>query len=73
MALNHERIAALVKELLGEIGEDPEREGLRKTPARGVEKQNSGFVTSALLGSFRESASTHSKFLSLLSRPRPDI
>ena len=28
------RIAALVKELLSELGEDPEREGLVKTPAR---------------------------------------
>ena len=32
--MNHERIAALVKELLIELGEDPEREGLLKTPER---------------------------------------
>jgi len=28
------RVEALVRELLVEIGEDPEREGLRRTPAR---------------------------------------
>ncbi len=28
------KIAALVKELLAELGEDPSRDGLRKTPAR---------------------------------------
>ena len=32
--MNHERIAALVKELLIELGEDPDREGLLKTPER---------------------------------------
>jgi len=31
---NEKRIAALVKELLVELGEDPAREGLRKTPMR---------------------------------------
>ena len=31
---NEKRLAALVKELLVELGEDPEREGLRKTPVR---------------------------------------
>ena len=31
---NEKRIAELVRELLVELGEDPEREGLRKTPAR---------------------------------------
>ena len=34
--MNHEKVEALVKELLAEIGEDPEREGLIKTPARVV-------------------------------------
>jgi GTP cyclohydrolase I len=34
MALNSERIARLVRELLVEIGEDPAREGLLDTPAR---------------------------------------
>jgi GTP cyclohydrolase I len=32
--MNVERVAELVRELLVEIGEDPEREGLRKTPMR---------------------------------------
>ena len=32
--LNHERIAALIHELLSELGEDPNREGLLKTPQR---------------------------------------
>ena len=31
---NEKRIAKLVRELLVELGEDPEREGLKKTPAR---------------------------------------
>ena len=31
---NEKRIAELVRELLVELGEDPEREGLKKTPAR---------------------------------------
>jgi len=32
--MNIERVAALTRELLVEIGEDPEREGLLKTPGR---------------------------------------
>ena len=31
---NEKKIASLVKELLVELGEDPQREGLQKTPAR---------------------------------------
>ena len=31
---NEERIASLVKQLIVELGEDPERDGLRKTPER---------------------------------------
>ena len=31
---NEKKIAGLVRELLVELGEDPEREGLKKTPAR---------------------------------------
>ena len=32
--MNHERVQQLVRELLVEIGEDPDREGLRNTPER---------------------------------------
>ncbi len=32
--MNEERVAELIRQLLREIGEDPEREGLLKTPAR---------------------------------------
>ncbi|MHB8997215.1 MAG: GTP cyclohydrolase I FolE [Armatimonadota bacterium] len=32
--MNHERVAQLVREFLREIGEDPDREGLLKTPDR---------------------------------------
>lgn len=35
--MNKERVAELIKELLVEIGEDPEREGLLKTPQRVAE------------------------------------
>jgi GTP cyclohydrolase I len=35
--MNKERIAELIDELLRELGEDPSREGLRKTPARVAE------------------------------------
>lgn len=35
--MNEERVASLVRELLIEIGEDPEREGLLKTPLRAAE------------------------------------
>ena len=31
---NETKIAKLVRQLLVELGEDPEREGLKKTPAR---------------------------------------
>ena len=32
--MNEERVAELIRELLIEIGEDPEREGILKTPLR---------------------------------------
>jgi GTP cyclohydrolase I len=38
---------------------------------RGVEKQNSLMVTSAVLGTFRNSPATRSEFLTLISRSRP--
>ncbi|MFH1438610.1 MAG: GTP cyclohydrolase I FolE [Pseudomonadota bacterium] len=32
--MNHEKVQSLIRELLKECGEDPDREGLRDTPAR---------------------------------------
>ncbi|MDX9975534.1 MAG: GTP cyclohydrolase I FolE [FCB group bacterium] len=46
--MNHERVAWLIRELLQEIGENPEREGLLKTPervARAWEFLTSGYRT----------------------------
>jgi GTP cyclohydrolase IA len=46
--MNHERVEQLVRELLSEIGEDPGREGLVKTPhrvARALEFLTSGYRT----------------------------
>ncbi|HYA88919.1 MAG TPA: GTP cyclohydrolase I FolE [Nitrospirota bacterium] len=40
---------------------------------RGVEKQNSLFVTSSLLGVFRTNASTREEFFSIINRRSPDI
>lgn len=37
MTPNKEKIAELIRELLVQIGEDPEREGLRQTPSRVAE------------------------------------
>lgn len=42
--MNTERVAALVRDLLVEIGEDPQREGLRRTPQRVAEAY--AFLTS---------------------------
>ncbi len=40
---------------------------------RGVEKQNSSFVTSSVLGIFRTNAATREEFLSIIHRKRPDL
>jgi GTP cyclohydrolase I len=48
--MNKKRVATLVRELLKEIGEDPAREGLLKTPERVAEAYaflTSGYKTSA--------------------------
>jgi GTP cyclohydrolase I len=36
---------------------------------RGVEKQHSGAVTSAMLGAFRDRKTTRDEFLALVGRP----
>jgi GTP cyclohydrolase I len=40
---------------------------------RGVEKQNSMFVTSSVLGVFRSNPATREEFLSIINRPRTNI
>ena len=42
--VSHDRIAKLIRKLLIELGEDPNREGLRRTPARVA--QSLAFLTS---------------------------
>jgi GTP cyclohydrolase I len=37
MAIDHERIERAVREILSAIGEDPDRDGLKRTPARVAE------------------------------------
>jgi GTP cyclohydrolase I len=40
---------------------------------RGVEKQNSLFVTSAVLGGFRDNPATRQEFMSIVTKPRPQV
>jgi GTP cyclohydrolase I len=40
---------------------------------RGVEKQNSSFVTSSVLGVFRSNPATREEFMSIINRPRQGI
>ena len=47
--MDHEKVAGLVRELLREIGEDPKREGLVKTPTRVAAALE--FLTSGCRGS----------------------
>ena len=106
-------IAKLVEQILKELGEDAQREGLAKTPerveaalkyltsgydmkvedvlndalqprgvavvmeaihtcmlVRGVEKQNSKAVTSAMLGAFRDGPETRAEFMELIKSGR---
>lgn len=51
-AMNKERVAQLIRELLIEIGEDPEREGLRKTPERVARAYE--FLTSGYRGDIKK-------------------
>jgi len=46
--MDHERVKGLIRQLLAEVGEDPDREGLRETPARvarAYEHLLSGYTT----------------------------
>lgn len=56
MAMDHDRIALAVRELLIGIGEDPDREGLRDTPARVA--RACGEIFAGLSGDPREVLST---------------
>jgi GTP cyclohydrolase I len=50
--MNRDRVEALVRELLAEIGEDPARDGLQRTPARVAESYE--FLTSGYGANLRE-------------------
>ena len=50
--VNQKRVAGLVRALLAELGEDPDREGLRRTPARVCESLT--FLTSGSRSDVRE-------------------
>jgi GTP cyclohydrolase I len=68
--LTHQ-IALVIEEKLAPLGVAVVMEGTHLCMAmRGVEKQNSFAVTSAMLGAFRENARTRSEFLELI-RHRP--
>jgi GTP cyclohydrolase I len=52
-SVDHGRIAAAVREILFAIGEDPDRDGLRRTPARIAE------MYAEVFGGLREDAAQH--------------
>ncbi len=67
--LTHQ-IAQVIEEKIAPIGVAVVMEGTHLCMSmRGVEKQNSFAVTSAMLGAFRENARTRSEFLELIKRP----
>jgi GTP cyclohydrolase IA len=66
--LTHQ-IAEVIKEKIAPLGVAVVMEGTHLCMSmRGVEKQNSFAVTSAMLGAFRENARTRSEFLELIKR-----
>jgi len=65
------QIAETILAKVGPIGVGVVLEGQHLCMSmRGVEKQNSVAVTSAMLGTFRSDARTRSEFLELIRRPR---
>jgi len=66
--LTHQ-IAEVIREKIAPLGVAVVMEGTHLCMSmRGVEKQNSFAVTSAMLGAFRENARTRSEFLELIKR-----
>jgi GTP cyclohydrolase IA len=64
-----DQIAQVIQEKVAPLGVAVVMEGTHLCMAmRGVEKQNSFAVTSAMLGAFRENARTRSEFLELIRR-----
>jgi GTP cyclohydrolase IA len=63
------QIAEIIRDTIKPLGVGVVMEGTHLCMAmRGVEKQNSLAVTSAMLGTFREDARTRSEFLTLIHR-----
>lgn len=67
MAVDRERVAALVRELLEAIGEDPERPGLRQTPTRVGEAYAEFFA-----GVGEDAAAPLAHTISVTRGPAPD-
>jgi GTP cyclohydrolase I len=67
--LTHQ-IAGVIEEKIAPLGVAVVMEGTHLCMSmRGVEKQNSLAITSAMLGAFRDNARTRSEFLELIRRP----
>ncbi|WP_375386754.1 GTP cyclohydrolase I [uncultured Microbacterium sp.] len=67
MAVDHERVVALVRELLEAIGEDPDRPGLRMTPERVAESYGEFFA-----GVSADAAAPLAHTISVARGPAPD-
>ncbi|GAA1919188.1 GTP cyclohydrolase I FolE [Microbacterium aoyamense] len=67
MAVDRERVAALVRELLEAIGEDPERPGLRLTPQRVADAYDEFFA-----GVGMDAAAPLAHTISITRGPAPD-
>jgi len=67
VAVDRERVAALVRELLEAIGEDPERPGLRQTPERVADAYSEFFA-----GVGEDAAAPLARTISVSRGPAPD-